>query len=82
ESGNLDFEHVETIDLDLFNDHLDRLDRGEEVDMPRFDFENGVRVFRGDKLRMAPGELAIIEGIHGLNPRLTGSVPAEHKYKV
>jgi uridine kinase len=82
ENGDYDFEHIETIDLKLFNDHLRRLDEGESVNLPSFNFEHGVREYRDRKLRIAEDELLIIEGIHGLNPRLTESVPAEHKVKV
>jgi len=82
ENGDYDFEHIDTIDLDLFNDHLARLDRGEEVDRPTFDFETGRREFRGDKLRIGPNEMVLIEGIHGLNPKLTKGLPAEHKFRL
>lgn len=82
ESGKPDFEHVETVDLDLFNQHLAALDRGEEVEIPTFVFETGQREFRGRKLRIEPDQPVLIEGIHCLNPRLTEGLPAAHKFKI
>ena len=82
DSGEFDFENIETIDLALFNEHLEKLDRGEEVEMPRFNFEAGKREFRGEKLSIAGDQLVLVEGIHSLNPRLTRAIPIEHKYKV
>lgn len=82
DQGQFDFEHLETIDLALFNDHLQRLDKGEEVELPKFNFERGRREFKGHKLKIAPDQLVIVEGIHALNPRLTEAVPAEHKFKI
>ncbi len=82
EAGEFDFENIETIDLALFNAHLEKLDHGEEVEMPRFNFEAGKREYRGEKLRIAGDQLVLVEGIHSLNPRLTRSLPIEHKFKV
>jgi uridine kinase len=82
ENGSYDFEHIETIDLALLNDHLEQLDAGHEVEMPRFNFETGSRVFKGHKLKIEPDQMVIIEGIHALNPRLTQTVPPEHKFKI
>lgn len=82
ENGDYDFEHIDTIDLALFNDHLERLDRGEQVELPKFNFETGTREFKGHTLQVGPDQLVIVEGIHGLNPRLTESIPAEHKFKI
>jgi uridine kinase len=82
EAGEPDFEHIETIDLALFNEHLRQLDNGEEVELPRFNFVKGEREFHGDKLRIDADQLVIVEGIHGLNPRLTRAVPGEHKMKI
>ena len=82
ETGDYDFENVETIDLALLNDHLKRLDEGEEVELPRFNFESGQREYRGHKLRIEDDQMVIIEGIHCLNPRLTQTLPPEHKFKI
>lgn len=82
EKGEIDFEHIETVDLALLNEHLAALDRGEEVALPSFNFATGRREYRGKKLRLGPGQLALVEGIHCLNPRLTEAIPAEHKFRI
>lgn len=82
EHGQPDFEHLETVDLKLFNEHLLTLDQGGEVDLPTFDFATGARHYRGRRLRLEPDQIVIIEGIHALNPRLTAAVPVEHKFKI
>lgn len=81
-NGNYDFEHIDAIDLELFNDNLMRLIAGEEVDLPRFNFEKGEREYRGDRLRLAPDEILILEGIHCLNPRLSATVDEDHKFRI
>ena len=73
--GNYDYEALEAIDLDLFNDHLCRLMRGESVDIPRYDFITGRRTWHNNPLTLDERSILIVEGIHGLNPRLTPSVP-------
>ncbi len=82
ETGKPDFENIETVDLPLFNEHLARLDKGEEVELPSFNFEKGCREYRGQKLRIEPDQIVLVEGIHGLNPRLTQSVPPMHKFRI
>jgi uridine kinase len=82
ETGNPDFEHIEAIDLDLFNSHLLALIKGEEIEVPHFNFETRQREYRGRKLKLEPEQIIIVEGIHGLNPRLTEAIPAEHKFKI
>jgi uridine kinase len=81
ENDNFDFEALEALDLDLINENLAALLAGEEVEIPRFDFISGTRK-RGKKLRLSLGDILIIEGIHGLNDRLTVEVPPENKYKI
>jgi uridine kinase len=82
EAGEFDFENIETIDLPLLNEHMEKLDHGEEVELPHFNFEAGKREFRGERLKIANDQMVLVEGIHSLNPRLTRSVPVEHKLKV
>ena len=82
EHGEYDFEALEAIDLELFNDHLVRLLNGEEVEIPKFSFETGQRFYDGEKLKMGKSNILIIEGIHALNPKLTPAIPDEAKYKV
>ena len=82
EKGEYDFESIEAIDLALFNSQLSELIQGEEVEVPSFDFISGQRQYTGKKLRVAPDEPIIIEGIHGLNDRLTQSIPSGNKFKI
>ena len=77
--GDYDYEALEAIDLDLFNDHLCRLMRGESVDIPRYDFITGRRTWHNNPLTLDERSILIVEGIHGLNPRLTPSVPEAQK---
>ena len=68
--GQLDLEHINTIDVDLFREHIARLLAGEEVELPVFDFKTGRRVWKGHKLHLDENSIIIVEGLHGLNPAL------------
>ncbi len=68
--GSIDFEHIKTIDTELFGKHLDALFKGEEVELPSFNFKTGKREWTGHKLRLGANSVIIVEGIHGLNPML------------
>jgi len=80
--GDYDFEAIEAIDLQLFNEHLIRILQGEAVEIPSYNFIKGEREYRGHVIQINKNEPLIIEGIHGLNERLSSSVPREHKVKV
>lgn len=84
EDGKPDYESLEALDLDLFNTNLASLLGGEEVDIPRYDFTLGRRVAsdRWQRLRLAPHQVLLIEGIHALNPQLTAAIPQDSGYKV
>ncbi|MFA7148968.1 MAG: nucleoside kinase, partial [Syntrophomonadaceae bacterium] len=82
EDGDYDFEALEALKLDLFNDHLIRLIKGEEVEMPIYSFKDGCCALQGRMTRVPLGEPIIIEGIHGLNEHLTWSIPREQKFKI
>ncbi|MDI9414091.1 MAG: nucleoside kinase [Bacillota bacterium] len=82
EDGNTDFEALEAIDLELFNEHLIKLIQGEEVHIPTFDFMTGMRKWNGRKLKVRSDQPLIIEGIHGLNDDLTRLVPMGRKFKI
>ena len=73
--GNYDYEALEAIDLELFNDHLARLIRGASVAIPRYAFITGRRTWHNAPLTLDERSILIIEGIHGLNPRLTPTLP-------
>jgi uridine kinase len=68
--GKLDLEHINTIDTELFKQHLTQLLRGEEVELPSFNFKTGCREWLGHKLRLTERTVIIVEGLHGLNPVL------------
>ena len=82
ENGEPDFEHIETLDLKLVHDQLARLDAGERLELPYFNFNTGAREWRGDMMHIGPDDVVVLEGIHGLNPRLTATIPAEHKFRI
>ena len=82
EQGEYDFECIEAIDLDLLNSHLAGLLRGEEVRTPRYSFPKGARESKTVPVRLEPGEVLLIEGVHGLNPRLTEAVPDPQKVRI
>ena len=82
ENGNYDYESLYALDLELFNNQLQALLRGEEVELPRFNFTLGKKEYKGDKLRIDEHTILILEGIHALNPELTPQIPAENKYKI
>lgn len=82
ESGDYDYESLYALDLKLFNEHLNALCRGEEVELPSYNFERGERSFKGNKLHLDDNTVLLIEGIHGLNPELTASVDEKLKYRV
>jgi len=82
EFGKPDYETLETIDLKLFNEQLNSLIKGEEVLIPTYNFLSGEREYSGKKLSLGEGKVLVIEGIHGLNPRLTAEVEEDSKFKI
>ncbi len=80
--GNYNFDVLEALDLELFNEDMLDLLEGQEVEMPSFDFKLGKRVYNGRTLRLEDSDILIIEGIHGLNPKATYALPKENKFKV
>lgn len=82
ENGDYNFECIEAIDIELFNNHLTRLLNGERVEMPQFDFLEGTKKYNGKYLQLKDDEVLVIEGIHCLNDRLTSSIPQDQKFKI
>ncbi|MDE6377974.1 MAG: nucleoside kinase, partial [Duncaniella sp.] len=82
EDGERDYESIKALDVDLFNQHLLALLRGEEVEIPVYNFETGSREYRGNRLSLPPNGVLLIEGIHGLNPELTAAIDDSMKYRV
>ncbi len=82
ENGEYDYECLEALDIELFNHDMTALLNGEEVDMPTYNFKTGKREYRGNKKKLGEHDILVIEGIHGLNDRLSYSLPAESKLKI
>lgn len=80
--GEYDYEHIDALDLTLLERHLEDLGGGRTIELPHFKFLHGKREFRGELLSLKNDELALIEGIHGLNPRLTSFVDPLHSFKI
>lgn len=81
-NGNYDYESLYALDLQLFNQQLQALLKGEEVELPVFNFTTGRKEYRGERLRIDEHTILILEGIHALNPELTPEIPDERKFKV
>ena len=82
ENGDYDYEHLHALNLSLFNEQLNALFRGDEVELPRYDFPTGTSQMSGRRLKLKGNEVLVIEGIHALNPELTASVPQEQIFRV
>lgn len=82
ENGDFDFESIYALNLDLLNEQFNALFRGEEVELPKYDFPSGKSVKSGKKLRLEPNNVLVVEGIHALNPELTAHVPEEQIFRV
>jgi uridine kinase len=82
ENGEPNFEDIEALDIELFNRDMNGLLKGDEVDIPTFDFLKGTKVFGKRITRAKKGQPIIIEGIHGLNKQLTADIPDEEKFKI
>jgi uridine kinase len=80
--GSYDFECLEALDVELFNQDMTRLLAGEQVDMPLFNFKTGKREYRGKTLQLGSDDILVIEGIHGLNDKLSYTLPAESKFRI
>ena len=81
-NGDYDFDNVETVDHALLEDHLQRLMRGERVEIPEYNFVTGKREYNGKKLRLSNDSVLMIEGIHALNPLLTRNIADTAKFKI
>ena len=82
EFGKYDFEALEAVDLELLNNHLEKLLNGEEIQVPTFDFKIGHKYYTGKTMKLEDDEVLIMEGIHCLNDRLTPKIPNEQKFKI
>lgn len=82
ENGNYDFECLEALDVELFNQNMTDLLNGKRVEIPGFNFKTGKREYNGNFMELGPNDVMVIEGIHGLNDKLSYSLPRESKYKI
>lgn len=82
EQGNYDFEALDAIDIDFFNEQLIDLLKGKDVKLPKFDFYRGQRFMNGDHLRLRSGDILIVEGIHGMNPHLLPRIDDKNTFKI
>ena len=82
ENGNYDFECLEALDVELFNKDMSALLAGERVELPTFNFKTGRREYRGKYMQLGSEDILVIEGIHGLNDKLSYSLPGESKFKI
>ena len=82
EQGNYDFEALEAMDVAFLNEQLSALLRGEEVEIPKFDFKEGHRRFEGNKCRLEAGDMLFMEGIHALDPALTPTIDTAKFFKI
>lgn len=80
--GSYDFERLEALDVAQFNRDMSALLDGEEVELPSFNFQNRKREYRGRRMRLGKDDVLVAEGIHGLNPDLSRSLPEESKFKI
>ena len=80
--GSFDFDNFDTVDHDMLQKDVLRLLAGEEVEVPEYNFVTGIREYNGRRLRLEPGSILLIEGIHALNPKLTDKVEASEKFKI
>ncbi|MGN0281375.1 MAG: nucleoside kinase [Prevotella sp.] len=81
-SGDFDFEHVEALDIQLLNRQMNALMAGEEVELPKYNFQTGKSERSGRRLKLKGNEILVVEGIHALNPMLTAQIPEECKFRV
>ncbi len=82
ENGDYDYEALEALDIDFFNKQLNELLEGKEIELPSYDFITGTRKFNGNRIKINKDEMLIIEGIHGLNPKLTPFIEKKHIFKL
>ncbi len=81
-NGDYNFECLEAIDLEQFNKDMSRLLNGERVELPKFNFKTGHREYNGNFKELGPDDILVIEGIHGLNDKMSYALPSESKFKI
>ena len=82
ENGDYDFEHLNALNIPLLNEQMNALFQGQEVELPRYNFQKGKSEWSGKKLKLKGNEVLVVEGIHALNPELTAQIPGEQIFRV
>ena len=82
ENGDYDFEHLHALNIPLLNEQMNALFQGQEVELPRYNFQTGKSEWSGKKLQLNGDEVLVVEGIHALNPELTAQIPNEQIFRV
>ena len=82
ETGEYDYESVYALNIPLLNEQFNALFRGEEVELPKYNFQAGRSEMSGKRIKMGPHDILVVEGIHALNPELTAQIPEEQKFRV
>ena len=82
ENGELDYESIYALNIPLINEQFNALFNGEEIDLPKYNFQTGMSEKSGKRLHLDENNILVVEGIHALNPELTSQIPAEQKFKV
>ena len=81
-NGEYDYESIHALNIDLINEQFNALFKGEEIELPRYNFQAGKSEKSGKRLRLAPNDIVVVEGIHALNPELTAQIPEQQKFRV
>ena len=81
-NGEYDYESIHALNIDLINEQFNALFRGEEIELPRYNFQAGKSEKSGKRLKLAPNDIVVVEGIHALNPELTAQIPEQQKFRV
>lgn len=81
-NGEYDYESIHALNIDLINEQFNALFEGEEIELPRYNFQTGKSEKSGKRLKLAPNDIVVVEGIHALNPELTAQIPEQQKFRV
>lgn len=81
-NGEYDYESIHALNIDLINEQFNALFRGEEIELPRYNFQAGKSEKSGKRLKLGPNDIVVVEGIHALNPELTAQIPEQQKFRV
>lgn len=81
-NGEYDYESIHALNIALINEQFNALFKGEEIELPRYNFQTGKSEKSGKRLKLAPNDIVVVEGIHALNPELTAQIPEQQKFRV